>query len=236
MESFNFESWTREIITRPSERDKQVQVGASDMAQPCGRHLALKMKGMKSEHPQSQQWMMKAVIGTAVHEYVENMNNDPDVLVEVRVTLGEIPGYGVIKSTSDQFHVPSGTVGDLKTTETRKLPDIKAAWRAIQYGTEDEENFQWYSVQSHINQMHLYGLGQENAGHTVNWLQITYVCRDGGSPVDHIWGSPPLRYDREWAQALWERSQNLWKWLQDGNDPYILEHTKGCFDCSQEGA
>ena len=230
---FNFEAWTREIIVRPSDRDKQVKVGASNMSQPCARHLAFDMLGINQEKEVHPVYGMKAVIGTAVHAYIENMNRDPDVLVEVRVTLGEIPGYGTVKSTSDQFHVPTGTVGDLKTTETKKLPDIQAAWRGVHRGYE-VDNFQSYAVQSHINQMHLYGLGQENAGYDVNWLQITYVCRDGGSPENHIWGSPPLRYDRDHALKVWNRAVDLWKWLQDGNDVNTLEHTKGCFPCKLE--
>lgn len=226
MSVFSFDTWVREIITRPSARDKQISIGASNMAKICPKHLGLDMVGEGGERGVHPIWGMKAVIGTACHEFVELRNQNPDVLVETRLELGEIEGYGVVKSTSDQFHIPSGTVGDLKTTEVSKLSNIKRAW-------EGEENFASATVSEHQNQVMLYGMGFENAGYEVKRLQITYLCRDGGSPEDHIWSSPIIQYDRERALHIWDRAARLWAWIQEGNDPGSLENTVGCFDCER---
>lgn len=225
MEQFDFGIWAREIITRPSERTKQISVGASNMSNSCAKHLGLEMQGIKETevHPK---WGMKAVIGTAVHEFVERRNQNPDVLVETKLTLGEIPGYGTVGSTSDQFHIPTGTVGDLKTTEKKKLYDLQMAWKGLQSSAA-------YTVASHQNQVMLYGLGFENAGYDVNRLQIVYLCRDGGSPQDDIWPSPIIKYDRERALYIWDRAVRLWTWIQEGNNPETLDDTPGCFDCER---
>lgn len=196
------------------------------MAQLCARHLAQQMQG-EYDNSYNEQWGMKAVIGTAVHAYVENKNTDPAVLTETRLTIGDIPGYGTVTSTSDQFHIPSGTVGDLKTTERKKLDALKSAWLgqpSISEGT----------VQQHINQVMLYGLGFENAGYEVNRLQITYLCRDGGDLHKDIWTSPTIAYERERALYVFDRAKRLWAWLEAGNTWDVIPPTPDCFNCDQD--
>ena len=59
---------------------------------------------------------MGAVIGTAIHAYLEERNLDAHALKEQHVTIGEIPGYGTVGSTTDLFleRVDNGRVVDWK--------------------------------------------------------------------------------------------------------------------------
>jgi hypothetical protein len=92
-----------ELLKAPTERDLQVKIGASNLAQPCARCLADAL--LASRDDQDRPYWLGAVLGTATHNYLESRikSMHPEMEPERRVVLGEIPGYGVVKSTTDLY-------------------------------------------------------------------------------------------------------------------------------------
>lgn len=226
---FKAAQFVRDLLSRPTARDKQVVVGASNLSNPCARCLAEDMVAT-GEQQQGPYWL-GAVIGTAVHNLLDARNEDPDCLPEQKVTLGTIPGYGVVRSTSDLFHIPSGKVVDYKTTTREKLGFIKRAIADEPYPLEVTKVAEArYKVGGYINQTMLYGLGMENAGYTVNRVGLVFICRDGLLDKD-IWGWD-TEYSRDRALAIWNRGVKLWAWLAEGHKPTELAGNSLCYRCS----
>lgn len=230
---FDAVEFTRQLLKKPTERDKQIKVGASNLSSPCGRCLAEQMAtGQESTNSESPYWL-GAVIGTAIHNMLEVRGTGIEGWIpESRVVLGDIDGYGKVKSTSDGFWLPGGEVVDFKTTTREKLKYIK---RAIDEKPSEYEitkvSESRYKVDTYRNQLLLYGLGQENAGHEVNTCTIVFVCRDGVGDSD-IWGTS-FPYDRERALTVWQRGVRLWAWLQEGHKPEELKSAQYCYTCSR---
>lgn len=221
---------TLNLLRQETARDKQSKVGASNFSSLCTRCLGDDLLGLKP-HGQSQHYL-GAVVGTAIHAMLEERGqNDPDTLTEFKLTLGELPGYGVIKSTMDLYHEPSGTVGDYKTTTKDKLVFIK---RAL---LDEPDEFEVskvtdarFKVAGYINQALSYGRGMVLAGYDVKNVVLIFVCRDGSGDKD-VW-SYMIPYDQEQADKVWLRLERLWAWLQEGNDPRKLPSHASCYYCS----
>lgn len=99
-------------------------------------------------------------------------------LTESRVNVGTVNGVDIYGS-NDLFDVESGTVWDWKTKgETRLLE----ARRDISAGRGPGRQ---YRVQQH-----LYGRGQQRAGHTVKRVGIVYTPRDGNLRDSFYWSEP----------------------------------------------
>lgn len=96
------------VFAQRTERDNQVKIGASNMSNPCNKCLAEDLLGIEREPTFA--WM-GAVIGTAIHgmaeerlttdEELRELFHNPDV--EQKLVLGEIEGYGEVKSTTDLY-------------------------------------------------------------------------------------------------------------------------------------
>lgn len=243
MSEWNAGDFVRDLLKSPTQRDKQVRVGASNLSNGCARCLAENLLDGSSDNAESPYWLAP-VIGTAVHALVENRGHNEEVLrslgvapdewlTEFRVTLGTIPGYGVVKSTSDGFHIPSGTVVDLKTTDRDKLGFIK---RAILDPPSDYEVTKVaearFKVANYFRQTQLYGLGVENAGYNPRACALVFICRDGKLDKD-IWPYT-IPYDREEALRVLDRGAKLWGWLQEeGHTPDDLASAEYCYRCSR---
>ena len=221
--------YARNILSRPTDRDQQVKIGASNLSNMCSRCLADDMTSAGGSV--SSPYWLGATIGTAVHAYLDERNDDPDALKEFKVTIGEIEGYGVVRSTSDLFHIPSGTVCDWKTTVRDKLVYIKRALLEEQHDLEATKTAAMrHKVSGYVNQIMLYGLGMENAGYEVKRVSLGFVCRDGKGDAD-IWGWS-TEYDREHALKVFDRGARLWAWLQEGHTPDELPSAYHCWACS----
>ena len=67
------EQYVKDILLRKTDRDRQRKVGASNMSNACSRCLADDLLGI----PQgSSPYNMGAIVGTAIHEYLEKRNFD----------------------------------------------------------------------------------------------------------------------------------------------------------------
>lgn len=230
---WNATDFIRELFKAPTERDKQYKVGASNLSNPCNRCLAEQLLGGQMSSNSESPWWFGAVEGTALHLYAETRGQDiPGWIPESKVVLGEFPGYGVIKSTSDGFYVPTGTVVDLKSTMREKLKYIK---RAVYDEPNEYEVTKVTEARLKVNtyrdQTFLYGLGQENAGRTVNNVALVFICRDGTGDGD-FWGHT-FPYDRERALLVLDRGARLWAWLEQGHKPDELKSHPGCYNCNQ---
>ena len=232
-DTFHPGRFIRDLLKAPSDRDRQVVVGASNLSNPCARCLANDM--IATGPSGSGRYWLGAVIGTAIHSHIEERVNalgEDRYIPESKVVLGEIDGYGVVKSTSDLFDVLSGTVVDAKTTTRDKLKFIKRALEDPPHELEPTLVAEArHKVNGYIYQLLLYGKGQVNAGRTVKRVALVFICRDGKGDED-IW-SWSMDYDPEEAERVWDRGVRLWAWLQDGNDPATLPSALHCWTCNQ---
>lgn len=223
-----------DVLKTATERDLQSKVGPSNLSNACTYCLAQQMLGGQESTIFTGQYWLGAKLGTATHEYVDNHGEKPYVINEQKNVIGEIPGYGVIKGSTDAFFPEEGVVGDLKTTTRDKLKMIK---RAI----EDEPNEYEATkvvearakVVSYQKQVFMYGKGWENLGYTVNGCVIWFVCRDGQGDNDIFsWRFP---YSREQADAALDRAARIWAYLENGGDVEALKSSATCWPCSVNG-
>lgn len=220
------------ILKGQTDRDRQVSIGASNLSNGCTYCLA---KDMKAIAENSNTYYLGAKIGTAIHEYLDNHNPTPTtVLGEQKLVVGTIEGYGTVKSSTDAYFVDENICADWKTTTRDKLKFIKMA-------VQDEPNEYEVTkvrdarakVAAYQRQVWLYSRGLELAGHPVRGCAIVFICRDGLTDAD-VWEFP-FPYDREAADKVLARGQNLWQYLESGKDIEELTSSPSCWACSVNG-
>lgn len=237
MTRFNPTKFVVDLLSEQTTRDRQHLVGASNISSPCTRCLADDLLGVPQERGK---YFLGAVIGTAIHSLLEErlvpLVQADEALSEYRVTIGEIPGYGVITSVTD-LYLPWEHAGiDFKTTTKAKLKFLKEAhtteYNEYEISKVTEARF---SVLRYNSQLKLYGLGMYNAGYDVKWLAPAYIARDGlTAEPDCIWAPPMLEFDVDEAKAIFDRAVRLWNWLEDGNDPDLLSSHEQCYSCNTQ--
>ena len=225
--SFDLTRWVREVLREPTDRDKQKLIGPSGLGTLCTRCLADGL--VKGQYDTENRYWLGAVVGTAIHElFSSRVQRDPNVLSEHKVLIGEIPGYGIIKGTTDLYLKPQKAIVDLKSTTRKKLAlyrralvdsDVSASLVPVRH-----------TLNGYLNQTMLYGMGMVNSGFPVKEVSLAFIPRDGTSDND-IW-TWTTAYDPEQAQKVWNRALALWKWLQDGGDPDTLPSAEGCYYCT----
>ena len=120
-----------EEITKPTERDGQKKVGPSEIGNPCAKCLG---RGLMNERAE-QSFSLYPWIGTAVHFFMEH-NTFPNCRHELKLFVGEIPGYGEIKGTTDmamQEADGTWTVVDWKIVGLKKLKSYRVNGVSQQY-------------------------------------------------------------------------------------------------------
>ena len=215
------------LLNSETDRDKQYKVGASNIANPCTKHLAMDLAGIPQ--PKSKYWL-GAKIGTAVHKAIEDeIPNSKEeelqnVAVEEKIILGELPDYGVVSSRPDLALIDSGHLIDWKTSTRPKTKKIDA-WihGKPDAGTE-------YTMKKYIGQSQLYAWGLNNSGIEIDGISLVFINRDGTSSEDVL--EYTYDYDEGIAVALWTRLENIWAELQDGVHPESYRGDANCFNCS----
>lgn len=233
MTGSTLKSFLRSLWTEKSERDLQRLVGASNLSNECTRCLAGDMAG--EEQPPSE-YVMGAKIGTAVHLYLEEEVKKYDWGVpETKVILGEIPGYGVIKSTSD-LYVPSlFAIVDHKTTTIKKLEIIRSLVQLdrlhnIPEFEPDTHTEARKKVKRYLVQGNLYGLGAENRGDKVETVALNFIPRDS-KKIDDMWVYE-VDYDRDVAIRALARGQKIWDALVAGKQLDTFKSDPDCYTCN----
>jgi hypothetical protein len=216
-----------DLFKNPSERDKQSLIGASEIGNPCDYCLATRLQGTGGNGGAGLYWL-GARLGTAMHETLEKEAAkhviEPEnyrftalkgARIEEKITLGEIPGYGVIKSKPDLVLPSAGHLLDYKSTKRTKLSGYRLDGVPEQY----------------VIQQSLYAWGLGKQGIRIDRISLVFVNRDGASDSDVqiiSWD-----YDEKVALRAWDRLNRAWKWLQDGGDPATLDSHPECYVCSR---
>lgn len=220
-------------LTKPSERDKQRNVGPSELGDLCERCLAEKLLGV---HKEEKTHPLAPMIGTAFHLYLENTIGLEGYLKETKVTVGTIEGYGDIRGTADGFDTATGHVVDYKVLSKKK---IKAFSSATFF--DEDHNPEFFSdsltegqLKKYYYQMQLYGLGMENAGYEVNHTSLILFPRD--CTVESVMAASHelcFKYNRKAALAVLERTNQIFKWADENRDNLgELDSHPGCYYCA----
>jgi hypothetical protein len=201
-------------------RSLQREVGPSQLGNPCDHCLAAALAGW--EKGGDDAWL--PLIGTAVHELLLT----PEVyagewITEQRVTVGTV-GNEEVQGNADLFHVPSGTVVDLKIVGASTLNEARRHGSKLQYQ----------------RQIQLYGSGFQNAGYAVSTVIIAYLPRNSPHLSDAFFDVRD--YDPDIALATLDRAERLASACYTfelvsvkARDVFIdsLPRSPGCFDCAR---
>ena len=219
---------TVRLFLQKSERDKQHKVGASNISDPCTKHLAHALLG--TPEPEMKYWM-GGKIGTAIHSFLESSidaSTDTvlaECVVEQKITLGDIPGYGVVSSKPDLVLPSSQHIIDWKTSSRAKIKKLQNVLAGLK---QDEDTL--YTLKKYIGQLQLYMWGVNQAGTKITSGSLVFINRDGTNEND-VWVYS-VQYDEASALALWNRVNNLWAELEGGTTPDSYPDTPECFKCS----
>lgn len=226
--SSDIKNLTLELFKQQTDRDKQRKVGASQLSDPCTRHLAMAMNG---EPEQPAKYWLGGKIGTAIHSLIEHAiasSSNPvfdGCMVERKITLGEIPGYGIVSSKPDLMLSSISHLIDWKTTDRKKVKKLQDLVDGVKYDAKAE-----YTMQKYLGQASLYGWGLTQDGLDVKDISIVFINRDGTYDND-IWVHT-VQYDESVALALWNRAIALWTELENGSHPMDYAGNENCFKCS----
>lgn len=214
-------SVARELLKKQTARDKQVLTGPSALGSACDACVAL---ALSPAVPGDNYYWVGAAIGTAVHDLLEKRaRRQRNVLLEHKVTVGEIPNYGIIRGSVDRFENKTGTVRDFKGTTRDKFPAMRNAY-AGDLATLVAQEAQ-HKIEGYLGQMHLYGLGLHNEGYEVNQVAIDFFARDGKTDADFL--EMKYDFDLDFAHAVWERALYIHKNL--GKEKFASHpHCIGC--------
>jgi CRISPR/Cas system-associated exonuclease Cas4 (RecB family) len=216
------------LFLQESERDKQHKVGASQISDPCTRHLAHALVRTEQE---VQKYWMGGKIGTAIHGFIERAIADSgDVLldgaiVEQKIRLGVLDGYGTISSKPDLVLPGSQHLIDWKTTSRTKIKKLQNFVAGLKHDSASE-----YTLRKYIGQAQLYAWGLNQGGTKIDKVTLVFINRDGTYEND-IW-TFSVDYDEEFALQLWNRLETLWSELQDGAHPESYAPHPDCYKCS----
>ena len=222
------------LLQSETERDKQRKVGASQISNPCTKHLALALSGAPQEP--SKYWL-GGKIGTAVHLLIEDLIAKADLakfpeledcMVEQSIVLGELPEYGVIKSKPDLALVKDRHLIDWKTT---KRDEAKRIQKWLDTGVINAKTE--YTMKKYMAQGQLYAWGLNNMGVTIETIALAFISRDGTNEADIV--VVDFEYDEVAAMKLWRRLELLWEELQSGIHPESYAGDADCFNCAING-
>lgn len=218
------------LFRQESSRDKQYLVGASDFSDPCDFHLASKLSGRKTG--EFKYWM-GAKLGTAVHEFLEariptsDLSAFPEfgsVRIEESIVLGELAGYGVIKSKPDLVFVGDGHLIDWKTSKRDKSKKMQNVIHGL---SEDPDAT--YSLRKYYAQAQIYAWGLNRNNIPVDGCSLVFVNRDGTYDAD-VW-TYTFDYDEAFALHMWERLVAIWSRVSIGEPLDTFERQPACFNC-----
>lgn len=181
----------KEIIKWADSQDprtQQVGLGPSELGSECTRYLGYRIAGVKGTNVYMDPW--KALVGTAIHAWLEEAVNRYQEHHKSHefITEDVVPIDDLVLGHSDLFF--RNSVWDYKTMSKDKLKHFR------QHGPQPK----------HIDQVQLYGLGQENLGRKVEWVGIIALPRDGWLEDMEVWA---VKYDRNHALKVLKRPYEI---------------------------
>jgi len=215
------EGLIQSVIGRPSTRDEQKMPGPSDISDPCDLCLARKIAGVcgiPMQGGRNGSFSLKAWVGTAVHEKIEQ--DLPKIYTraqqEVEVDIAQIPGLGMVKGHVDLYLPDKQHLTDWKTADMEGVYGIK------KYKREGPSK-------RHIGQTSLYAYGLNRAEMPVKGITLVYIPRDSNRRTD-IWRYT-FPYEEAIAEALLKRLGLLTSVLQSGQTAELTSDPD-CFVCN----
>jgi hypothetical protein len=196
--------------------------------------LAKKLLGMPGGE---FKYFLGAKIGTATHEFLEKRMETVDfdefpefksAKIEETIVLGELEGYGVVKSKPDLVLVDGKHLVDWKTSKRDKSKQLQA----VVDGTAKETKAAaeaLYSLKKYYAQAQIYAWGLNKSGTEIDACSLVFINRDGSYDPD-VW-TYTFPYDEEFAQSMWDRLVRLWSELSGGRDLEEFERDPMCFNC-----
>jgi hypothetical protein len=226
------------LLRQESARDKQRKVGASQISDPCTYHLARALT-LSGETP-SKYWL-GAKIGTAVHMLLEDAVTKADLSelpelknckIEETIVLGELSGYGTIKSKPDLMLVEANHLIDWKTSTRTKSAKMQRYLDSVHSQEEGKkvDTASEYTLGKYVAQAQLYAWGLNCEGIDVDNCSLVFINRDGTTEAD-VW-TYTFEYSQDYALSMWSRLQNLWSEIEAGLDIEQLERNPDCFKCA----
>lgn len=183
------------IFNRP--RDLQTWIGPSFIGEPCDRALIAAVMEVPGR-PEPPNW--KATVGTAVHEYLQNIFegprylqerffSGPRFLCETSVAVGFVGGRAVIGSV-DLYDRLTHVVVDWKTKSRAQMVQVRRNGPGQRLET----------------QLQTYGLGMTRLGWPVSEVCDIFLPRDGELADAFHWSAP---YDERVALDAIARADRL---------------------------
>lgn len=214
----------QEIITEPSDRDNQVKIGPSDMADACLYCLGQKMSGNKVGR-----WSLFPWIGTAIHTLIEKTRDrlrhrpgfndvawqlfgEDRAEFEKRVEVCTIPGYGTVYGSIDVFLRVQLAIVDWKSSSKKKIALYKTNGVPLSY----------------VGQLTMYIHALRLLGYNVTQGVLVFIPRDGAKVTD-LW-TYPVEYQEENALALIKRCTDVFAWVRAGQHERLPKDAN-CYNC-----
>lgn len=180
-----------------SARSLQAAPGPSELGDPCDRRLAYRLAGIPAVNRRPDPWA--AIVGTGIHWWMEQAvkkflaaTGSTDLIPEVKVQPDVL-----VKGTSDLYHAPLRAVIDYKGAG----PDVM---RRIRDTDEVPPGYR--------TQLHLYGMGNINAGRPVDRVVLVFLPRAGHLKDMIVWHEP---YDAVVAQQALDRMYAVGRTMLD---------------------
>lgn len=170
-------------------------LGPSDVGR-CRRQLMYRESGTEPD-PDYQEDRLAATLGTAIHSIVAEARRltHPSWLVEESLPIPGLVRNGTVDCYGD------GIVDDLKTVSARRLESTLTRGRPW-----DDD----------ADQVLIYGLALEHAGHVVKKCTVTYLSREAPADDDRRGVVFELDYDHDRAVAALARLHAVQDALDDG--------------------
>lgn len=171
---------------RESPRSKQVQIGPSEIGDPCDRRIGYRIAEVPEVNDQFDPWA--AIVGTAIHHWLDDAvtawttaTGIKDWHTETALSINEF-----VQGHSDLYAVPHRTVIDWKSAGPTVMKKV------VRDGPSD----------GYILQTQIYGYGYEKAGMPVDKVCLVFLPRAGRLQDMYVWAAP---YDRSAAEQALKR-------------------------------
>ena len=218
-----------EMLKRPTARDKQRLIGPSSLGNPCDYCLAQELlEGASDEdvEPEDRPYWLGAVLGTATHMLLED-RVPKGCKAESRVTIGEIPGYGVVSGSTDLMRLKENQVVDWKgfSLDT-KLP-TPTGWT-----TMGDVSIGDFLLDRAGNPTKVIGKSGVKTGtrYLVHFKDNINVVTD----ADHLWWVDVRKRGQPFLSNVVKSTPEILAYLAESNPSYsvIVKNTKPIVGCS----
>jgi hypothetical protein len=199
-------------------RTLQVEVGPSEIGEPCEYCLGAKLAGLRQRKDGSG-WL--TYWGSVVHDHYDKhvLPTRPHQWnTSSRLYVGDIDGRRIEGTTDAEYIEDPFTVVDLKFVGKKTIDIVK--FDAMKWIYECQVN--------------IYGLGHELLGTPPEYVAVAFLPREDRHVRRGYWWSEP--YNPEKGRAALARAANLAEQIRLFGWAHVrghLEQLDGCYDCKR---